>query len=244
MLPTTPLPDTPNFRDFGGKLTAEGRIVRSGHFFRSPALDSLSDRDLAALRSLDPEVILDLRGVDERATAPNRLDKVLGSRIHSVPVEPSVGPKIRNAAAEGRLTGSLAESIMAEAYRGFVETHYQRFTEALRIICVPRRSPVVFHCTAGKDRTGFLAYLILSALGVSREAIYADYLATNTYVREIPAALAAVPEDAQAAILQVRPSYLDAAVTAMSGNVASPDALTEALGLQSKRSFAAWATQS
>ena len=238
------LPDTPNFRDFGGKATADGGMVRSGHFFRSPALDALSERDLAALQALDPEIILDLRGVEERARAPNRLSETLSARIHSVPVEPSVGPRIRRAMTEGRLTGAVAEDIMAEAYRGFVETSFDRFTEALRIICRPRKGPVVFHCTAGKDRTGFLAYLILSALGVSRDVILADYLASNARWRPAPAALSGLPEDAQAAIVEVRPSYLDAAINALSDSNATPDTLSQVLGVQSHRSFVDWATRS
>lgn len=235
------LPDTPNFRDFGGHPVTGGGHVRRGHFFRSPALHGLSERDRQVLHGLDPAVILDLRGQEERAKAPNDLGPDLEPRVVSLPVEPSVGPLLRSAADEDRLTGPRAEEIMQSAYRGYAETHFDRFAEALRLICVPRAAPVVFHCSAGKDRTGFLTLLILSGLGVAPDAIRLDFLETNARLVPKPDVLADLPEVARDAVLGVRSSYLDAAIRALTKRGAYPDALTHVLGANAARSFRAWA---
>ena len=235
------MPDTPNFRDFGGHPATGGGHVRRGHFFRSPALHGLSVRDAQALQALDPAVILDLRGQDERTKAPNSLGAELESRVVSLPVEPSVGPQLRSAADEGRLTGPRAEEIMQSAYRGYVETHFDRFAEALKLICVPCEGPVVFHCSAGKDRTGFLTLLILSGLSVAPQTVLRDFLETNARLVPKPGVMADLPDAARDAVLGVRSSYLDAAVTALTERGAYPDALTHVLGADAARLFRAWA---
>lgn len=236
------LPDTPNFRDFGGHATIDGRHVRTGHFFRSPSLHTLSERDADALRRLDPAIILDLRGVAERAAAPVQLVG-FEDRIASLPVEPGVGPRLSRAQSDGRLTATLAEEIMADAYRGYAGAHYEQFARAVRLVCVPRDRPVVFHCSAGKDRTGFLTLLILSGLGVPKEAIRADYLETNVRLSAHNNALPGHPQEVRQAVLEVRETYLDAAIAALEARDAFPDALWQILPVAQARSFRSWALQ-
>lgn len=238
-----PLPDTPNFRDFGGHALADGRRVRRGHFFRSASLHAVSERDRAALRRLDPALILDLRGVGEREAAPARLGAALEGRIVSLPIEPGVGPLLRCAQAEGRLTAALAKEVMAAAYRGYAGAHFPQFCAALRHVCVPRDRPVVVHCSAGKDRTGFLVLLILAGLGVGEAAIRADYLETNARLRPGGDALSNVPQDVRDAVRGVRPGYLDAAIAALTARQAYPDTLAQALLPEEAHAFRAWAVQ-
>ena len=236
------LPDTPNFRDFGGHATVDGRRVRTGHFFRSPSLHALSERDADALRRLDPALILDLRGVAERAAAPVQLEG-LGDRIASLSVEPGVGPRLNRAQSDGRLTGALAEEIMADAYRGYAGAHYEQFARALQLVCVPRDRPVVFHCSAGKDRTGFLTLLILSGLGVPQEAIRADYLETNARLAHHDGALHGHAPEVRQAVLEVRETYLEAAIAALDTRGAFPDALSQVLPPAQSDTFRSWALQ-
>ena len=78
-----------------------------------------------------------------------------------------------------------AASFMAEMNRGFVADGRQReaFGAALRLICSPGRQPLLYHCTSGKDRAGWMTAIVLTALGVPRELVLRDYLLSNDYHR-------------------------------------------------------------
>jgi protein-tyrosine phosphatase len=147
------------------------------------------------------------------------------------------------AAQHALLGDGGGERIMAEMYRWFVTDPVirSRFAQAVRLLADPDRTPLLFHCTAGKDRTGWAAAIVLTALGVDRPTVHADYLLTNERsaatmerimelftsrrILEVPALMRPV--------LQAEAAYLDAAFGAVAEGWASfEDFLTEGLGLE------------
>ena len=174
-----------NFRDLGGYPTRDGRIVRWRQLFRSNHLGHLTDNDIAVLRSLGVRSAFDFRGAQERAEA---LCGMTDITTHSLPVEPTVVAALRAIATSGRpLSTADAIEVMRDSYRQYVKHNTPRY-RALFAHLLEDRAPLVIHCTAGKDRTGFACALILHALGVSDEMISEDYLLTNRYYRRDPTA--------------------------------------------------------
>jgi protein-tyrosine phosphatase len=204
------LPSLGNFRDLGGLPTGEGRIIRSGLFYRSPRLTGLSAEDSAWLDGQNIGAIVDLRGVEEALTAPIGVSPTLAARRVALSIEPNASPRIRKAEAEGPATFEIVREIMIEGYRAYVSAHAEVYAKFLRLLAASK-APVVFHCSAGKDRTGFGAALLLAALGVPKAVIEADFLRTNTDWQPPADIGERVPESYRRALLGVEVAYLDAA---------------------------------
>lgn len=216
----------PNLRDLGGVPCDSGR-VRPGLVYRSPSLGGLLPEDARALASLDPEAIIDMRGDEETRSAPA---PALPDRRLSLPLPPKVERHMREAMLAGRVTAELTHSLMVETYVDFIMHHSHVFAALLRRVAEARR-PVIFHCTAGKDRTGVAAALFLTACGAGRSAIEADYLRSAGLWSPKPEVVALVPEAAREALFGVQRDYLDAAFAALDEKHGSAMAfVVEALG--------------
>jgi protein-tyrosine phosphatase len=208
-LPLT-LPSLGNFRDIGGLPLASGGRTRVGRLYRAPRLTGLSAVDLDALDGRGVAAIVDFRGVAEAAAAPIVVSPALLERRASFAIEPQAGARIRLAEANGGISHEIAHAIMVESYRAYVTDHARTYARFIRLVAAAE-GPVVFHCSAGKDRTGFGAALLLAALGVTPDAIMADYLRTNTDWQPPADIGGSVPESYRRALLGVDASYLDAA---------------------------------
>lgn len=174
-----------NFRDLGGYLGKDGRPVRWRRLFRSDNLAGLSAQDLAVLAELRLSRSFDFRGVNERATAAYELPGVVQ---HSLSIEPTVVQSLRALMDTGeRLNEHDAVALMQQTYRAFVHDNSSRFGELFSHL-LDSDAPLVFHCTAGKDRTGFVVAMLLAALRVPRDDILDDYLESGR--RQPPEALA------------------------------------------------------
>ena len=197
-----------NFRDLGGYPALDGRRVRRGRVFRSDHLAGLTPDDAAHLRSLALTHSIDFRGVAERAALPYQIP---GVENLALSIEPTVVQRLRARVAAGQTpTTEDTVELMCETYRGFVHDHGHTFARFLRHL-LEHATPVVFHCTAGKDRTGFAAAVLLSILGVDRAAIMQDYLLTNQLYRRVPALEGSGPKHIMEVVWQVRPEFLQAA---------------------------------
>jgi protein-tyrosine phosphatase len=196
-----------NFRDLGGYRTLDGRIVRWRQLFRSNHLGHLTESDIAIVRGLSLRSAFDFRGVEERAAAMCGLAEV---EVHSLPIEPTVVAALRARLAAGSLSASIALEIMRESYRDYVHRNTHRF-RALFAHLLDDRAPLVIHCTAGKDRTGFACALVLHALGVPDDVIGEDYLLTNRFYRRDTSSASDLPDDVRQAIGSVEASFLAAA---------------------------------
>ncbi|CAN0386917.1 unnamed protein product, partial [Laminaria digitata] len=229
-----PLEGASNFRDLGGYVTADGRRVRWRKVFRSGAMDRLSDADLALLSDLGLRTICDLRHPEEQAAHPTRLATEAPATIHSLPIRPDVKGNYRERIdAHDPAAGDLARDYMTEAYRCYVRDHAAAYRGLLQQLADPANHPLVFHCAAGKDRTGFGAALILMTLGVPEETIFEDYLATNTYWTEGGLRVQSdIPEAARQHLIAANDVYLRAAIDTLHEIHDSLDAyLTGALNL-------------
>lgn len=157
-----PLEQGSNFRDVGGYTGAGGKTVKWGKIFRSGALPMLSDRDYALLSGLKIKSIVDLRSLEEREVAATELDDRTGALFLSN--DYSLKPLMRNfAMGNGEDVYVGMEKMLKPQYRAI-------FSRLLA-----NDGAVMYHCSAGQDRTGLASALILSALGVDRETIIKDY---------------------------------------------------------------------
>jgi protein-tyrosine phosphatase len=207
-----PLEGTTNVRDLGGWPARDGRTVRFGQVFRAARLARITEADTRALQALGVRTVVDLRGADERAKVPN-VDH--GFHEVSLAIEPSIGPRLREMAEKGEGTADEMRAMMARAYAAYAIDWSAQYRALFALLLSEQRVPLLFHCTAGKDRTGFGAALILAALGVREEAIREDYLATTRlWVPDEEASRTLPPEVAQV-LLSVHASLLGAAFDAI-----------------------------
>jgi protein-tyrosine phosphatase len=214
------VPGASNFRDFGGCITGSGRAVIAGRLYRSAHLGGVGAEGARRLAELGIATIIDLRGKAERANSPHAFAAEPDIRIVSAPIEPASSPRIRALLVEGRAGGPEIRDIMIATYRRFAGEEAPQFGRALAALAQSCDAPLVVHCTAGKDRTGFLVAIVQSLLGVPEAAIFAGYEATNrAWDRTLSAATVPLPLEpaARDALLAADPAYLEAAFAAIAG---------------------------
>ncbi len=220
-----------NMRDLGGYHGHGGRRVRFGQVFRASSLASLAEDDLGTIGALGLRCIVDLRGVGESARAPSRLPRP-GPEVVPLPVEPTVGASLRDIMATGCATGEDVVTLLGRAYTAYATEKLPRFRALLVLVADPARRPIAFHCTAGKDRTGFAAALLLLALGVPRETVVTDYLATDRFWRREHALPPGTPPEVAEALTRTHRRLLEGALDlALAGHPAGDDGLAAALGM-------------
>jgi protein-tyrosine phosphatase len=218
-----------NFRDLGGYPSRDGRTVRWRKIFRSNHLGHLTDADIAVVRGLGVRSAFDFRGTEERTAALCGMPDIT---VHSLPVEPTVVAALRAIAAAGTpLSTADAIDVLHDSYRNYVQ-HNTRHFRALFGHLLEDRAPLVIHCTAGKDRTGFACALILHTLGVPDDVISEDYLLTNRFYRRDPAASTDLPDDVKQVLGSVQASFLAAAFEAIDADYGDlQNYLRDGLGL-------------
>jgi protein-tyrosine phosphatase len=161
-----------NFRDVGGYETADGHRVRWGAIYRSDSLQFLTAGDQEALGKLGVRTIVDLRSSAELARAASRVVDLEDVAVHHVPLFEEHSLPFRRA----ELTSP--EPPPGETYLAIAAEGGDAFAAAVRSVALGEHA-VVFHCAAGRDRTGMLAAIVLSALGVPDETIVADYVLSD-----------------------------------------------------------------
>jgi len=172
------LPNAQNFRDLGGYPTARGGQTRWGVLFRADGLQYLADADIALIKDLNIGHVIDLRSRDElktRGTFP--IDK------HEVVFSNHAIIDLSWSADETPVTNDAMEFLLW-AYPEMLTKGAQRFADALHTIA-HAHEPLVFHCAAGKDRTGLLAMMVLGLLGCDHDIIVADYEQSNAAMKRL-----------------------------------------------------------
>jgi protein-tyrosine phosphatase len=218
-----------NFRDLGGYPARGSRVVRWRQIFRSNHLGHVTDLDIEILRGLGLKSAFDFRGTEERVAAMCGLQEIV---VHSLPIEPTVVAALRARLATAvPLSPADALEVMRDSYRDYVRHNTPRF-RALFAHLLEDRAPLVIHCTAGKDRTGFACALILHALGVPDDLIAQDYLLTNRFYRRDPSASSDLPDDVSKVLGSVETSFLAAAFDAIGADYGDLESyFSEGLGL-------------
>ncbi|MDD0810550.1 tyrosine-protein phosphatase [Curvibacter sp. RS43] len=207
--PSIPLAGASNFRDLGGYQGKDGRRLRLRRLFRSDHLAQLSAADIEQLQALQVGRTVDFRGEHERLAQAYTLPEVTQ---HALSIEPTVVQRAKDMQARGQtLTPEGAAALMEQTYRDFVLNNSPRFAQLFALL-LEDDQPLVFHCTAGKDRTGLAAALILRALGVAPDVVMHDYLLTNQLYQRPALPHSEAPEAVLRVIWQVQPSFLEAAL--------------------------------
>ncbi|MFF8603044.1 tyrosine-protein phosphatase [Streptomyces sp. NPDC015232] len=244
-----PLQGAVNVRDLGGQGTYDGSRVRYGLVHRGDHLAGLTDADVTVLGDLGLARVVDFRiPLELRYDGRDRLPA--GVAALSRPVTDN-GPYARLPAAIGSrdpvrqeemLGGGRAAAFMTEVYRTFVTgaDHRPGFGATLRELAAPGAGPRLYHCTSGKDRTGWASWLLLVLVGVPESLATYDYLASNTFraahdtrVREgLKRSGYMENPDLIIPLQEVRRGYPDAALAEVRSRYGGPYAyVTDGLGL-------------
>ena len=175
------LDGTSNTRELGGYKTEDGRSLKWGVLYRSDKLSELTDADHEYLLQLVIKTVIDFRSSEEKQNEPDELPSTLKYIEMPIEADGAIRPKV-----EAILKGDLNEdvgAILVETNREFISDFsgvYKGFIESL----IENQEPTLFHCTAGKDRAGFAAALVLLAVGVPEKIVIEDYMKTNKYTEE------------------------------------------------------------
>lgn len=184
-----PLESLPNTRDLGGIRTADGRSIRLRRLLRSGALAGISDADREKLlKEYNLKTVIDFRTDTEREEKPDPEMEGVQIIINPIAEEETMGiTRGRRGLLELLDLKQDADELMMKIYPRLVgdtlsREHYARFFEYL---LAQEEGAILWHCSAGKDRAGLGAALVLAALGVPESTIRADYLLTNTYLQPV-----------------------------------------------------------
>ena len=175
------LDGTSNTRELGGYKTKDGRSLKWGVLYRSDKLSELTDADQEYLLQLGIKRVIDFRSSEEKQNEPDQLPSTLKYIEMPIEADGAIRPKV-----EAILKGDLKEdvgAILVETNKEFISDFsgvYKGFIESL----IENQEPTLFHCTAGKDRAGFAAALVLLAVGVPEKIVIEDYMKTNKYTEE------------------------------------------------------------
>ncbi|MFI8965147.1 tyrosine-protein phosphatase [Streptomyces sp. NPDC053493] len=229
-MPAIPATTVANLRDLGTLPLGEGRSVREGLVFRSGQLDRLDPAE-SVVTALGIRTVVDFRTAAERAERPDRVPPggrvivadVLADYLATSGLPPAARLKTLlsdPALAEEHLGGGRAQAAFTRTYRAFVTSDSARasYRAFLTELADPSSGPLLFHCTAGKDRTGWAATIVLALLGADEETVTAEYLSVNPGVREAFAPLIegftaqGGDPDLALALIGVVPEYLEAAL--------------------------------
>lgn len=231
-----PLEGGRNFRDLGGYRASDGRTVRWGKIYRSGSMSGLTAQDFDYLGRLGIRSVYDLRTERERKGEPNRWATAAQIGYWARDYAMSGGDLSR--LADPKVTAAEARQLMAESYRAIPYEQAPAYREMFRQLA-SGQTPLAFNCTIGKDRAGIAAALVLTALGVPRETVVADYGLTNRYLpmalerdKAINPKMAALPRHVAEVLLVADPAYLEMAFEEMSKRNGSPEGyLREVIGL-------------
>ena len=176
-----PLEGALNLRDIGGYLGHRGASVVRGVVFRSDNLNTLTDADLAQFDELGIRSVFDFRGDREVELQPSRLWTAVDNTVRLPIAEDNVQEKTFIEKVESGELVEVTDADVGESYVSILENKGHQFVPVLHAIADASKRPLLFHCTAGKDRTGLAAALIHTICGVSRHDIVADFELSNEY---------------------------------------------------------------
>lgn len=221
-----------NVRDLGGVSTSNGQQVKFGIVYRSDDLADLSALDLAELEKRSVRTVVDFRSSEEVEARPSRLPP--GASVVSAPFARGdrTAGEVMESLVAGELTREHAHQMLLDSYRHIAEIGIPAFTTLIRSII--HRSPVLFHCAGGKDRTGVAAAVILSILGVDRDQIVEDYMLTNDRLTDQSSTfqlrLAEYPEESRDVLLALglaKPEYIELALGVIDGEFGGIEAYAQ-----------------
>jgi protein-tyrosine phosphatase len=174
-----------NFRDLGGYPTLDGRHVKWGLLYRSGSLHGATDTDLEYLQQLGLNTLVDFRSSAEKEEEPDRLPQPSGFQLVEIPTldggDNSVADEIMARIESGDFSDFEPNSFMLEANQQFASRFTPQYQQFVHTVIAANGEPVLWHCSAGKDRAVFAAAILLRILGVPADAVLADYILSKQY---------------------------------------------------------------
>ena len=170
-----PLEGTYNVRDLGGYPVAGNTKVKSGLVYRAGDLNKLSAWDLKLLEERSIRTIVDFRTKKEKSKAPHKVPATV-KRTVALEIDPG------NISAFGSITEENAPQFMTALNRALMNDNQRQYAAFFKTLANPANTPLLFNCSAGKDRTGLAAALFLASLGVDRKTIFQDYLLSAEFL--------------------------------------------------------------
>lgn len=198
-----PIEGAYNVRDLGGYPAADNKTVKWRKVIRSGDLNLLKDKDIAYFNEIPLKTFIDFRDSVEIVSAPDKTPPSLVNQIF-LPIE--TGSIINME----KITPEFAETALIDGNKYFVRENQDVYKAFFHILMEEENTPLLFHCSAGKDRTGFGAALFLASLGVDREVIIEDYLLTNKLLKDKYADMVAQMPTLKP-LFEVREAYIRAA---------------------------------
>ncbi|WP_376698014.1 tyrosine-protein phosphatase [Listeria booriae] len=232
---TIPLEGCFNFRDLGGYVNLAGKTVKWGKLYRSSLLTNITEKDKDTLEKLGVSWICDLRSTSEIAAKPTPALAHIKNR--HIPIGTAKNESTESQKIDIPDDHRVYEPLMGESYRVFVQSK-DGFREIFNDIIEKEEVPFLFHCTAGKDRTGVLGALLLKLLDVPENTILADYELTNQYADNILGEMQGLVNAFSNSekkidlenfrpMAEARPAYLEIAFDEMQKEYGSVDAYLE-----------------
>ncbi|MBC1887274.1 tyrosine-protein phosphatase [Listeria booriae] len=232
---TIPLEGCFNFRDLGGYVNTAGKTVKWGKLYRSSLLTNITEKDKDTLEKLGVSWICDLRSTSEIAAKPTPALAHIKNR--HIPIGTAKNESTESQKIDLPDDHRVYEPLMGESYRVFVQSK-DGFREIFNDIIEKEEVPFLFHCTAGKDRTGVLGALLLKLLDIPENTILADYELTNQYADNILGEMQGLVNAFSNSekkidlenfrpMAEARPAYLEIAFDEMQKEYGSVDAYLE-----------------
>jgi len=177
-----PIKGAYNIRDIGGYKTKNGGTIKWRKLFRSALLTKIDLSETEKMEALNICSICDFRTLKEQKESPDKWYNIDTIKKFPLPIGHGSFDKFKEAKEEDFQEGE--GHFLYKANHSYVNIHAHQFKAFFKILLEPSNYPILFHCTAGKDRTGFATYLLLSLLGVDNQVILEDYLLTNIYLED------------------------------------------------------------
>ena len=220
-----------NVRDLGGYTATENKTVKWGKVIRSGDLNLLTENDLVYMAALPLKTFIDFRDYVEVAQAQDQRPASL-INYYNFPIETGNIVEISDFT---KITEETAPKLLVEGYKRIVKNNQSVFRQFFEVLQNSETTPLLFHCSAGKDRTGLGAALFLASLGVDRELIIEDYLLSNDYLEDKYAEMIAAYPVIKP-VMEVRREYIEAAFETIDNEYGGMDNyLTNYLGVDIKK---------
>ena len=230
-----PIKKAYNFRDMGGISTKDDKSLKWGKVYRSGKLSDLTPEGKEYFRSTGIKTVVDFRSNDEIAKSPNRYPKDYDVKTIRVPIgdeEGNVQKQLKEQISNAD-DNFDSEAFVANVNKTFVDSFAYQYKPFMELFLEEKNYPILFHCSAGKDRTGFAAMLVLGALGVEEEVIVGDFMMSNYYRHEKinktlrKTALIGKKQKIIQPLVEVRTAYIQAALNAIKTNYGDMDTFLE-----------------
>ncbi|MFZ4929958.1 tyrosine-protein phosphatase [Chryseobacterium sp. Mn2064] len=174
-----------NFRTVGNIKNTEGKTLKEGKFYRSAHLHKLKSKSFDDLEKMGIKEVIDLRNSKEIAQKPDQLPAPITYKKYSAfEDEGDQLAQAKKLVLKGKVNASDAEKRMIDFYREYVTENPETIKTIITEI-MESKDPILYHCTAGKDRTGIITALILMILKFDKETIYNEYLLSNNYRKNL-----------------------------------------------------------